>query len=72
MILEMAFVMFLGLLVFGPRKTLEMSQAAGRSIAHFKRAASEVQAQIEGETRNLQSANQQPPALLAPPVERSN
>ena len=44
MILEMAFVI-LGLLVFGPKKTLEMSQKVGRSIAQFKRATNQIQSQ---------------------------
>jgi Sec-independent protein translocase protein TatA len=51
MILEMAFVMFLGLLVFGPKKTLEMSQKVGRSIAQFKRATNQIQSQVEEELR---------------------
>ena len=49
MMVEMAFVIFLGLLVFGPRKTLEMSQSVGRHIAHFKRAASQMLAQVQAE-----------------------
>lgn len=51
MMLEMAVVVFLGLLVFGPRKTMEMSQSAGRSLANFKRAAGQFQLQLEEELR---------------------
>jgi Sec-independent protein translocase protein TatA len=69
MILEMGFVLFLGLLVFGPKKTLEMSQAVGRSIAHFKRATSQIQSQLETEVGNLQSPKPQPP-LRASILER--
>ena len=54
MILEMAFVMFLGLLVFGPKKTLEMSQKAGKYIAQLKRAASQIQSQVEQELRSVE------------------
>jgi Sec-independent protein translocase protein TatA len=56
MILDMGFVIFLGLLVFGPRKTLEMSQTVGRYLAQFKVAGRELRQQLEEQ-------------LSAPPVE---
>jgi Sec-independent protein translocase protein TatA len=48
----LGFVIFLGLLVFGPKKTLEMSQSVGRSIAQLKKAASQVHTQMETELGN--------------------
>jgi Sec-independent protein translocase protein TatA len=32
-------LLFVGLIVFGPRKTLEFAQEIGRLIGHFKQAA---------------------------------
>jgi Sec-independent protein translocase protein TatA len=55
MILEMAFVMFLGLLVFGPKKTLEMSQKVGQTIAQLKRATNQIHSQMEDELRRHDS-----------------
>jgi Sec-independent protein translocase protein TatA len=45
------FFLFLGLLVFGPKKTIEMSQNLGRTLAQFKQAASKFQAQLQEEVR---------------------
>lgn len=49
MILDMGFVILLGLLVFGPKKTLEMSQSVGRFLAQFKVAGRELRQQIQDE-----------------------
>jgi Sec-independent protein translocase protein TatA len=51
MIAEAAFLLFFGLLVFGPKKTIEMAQRMGSSLAPFKRTAGQFQSEIEGELR---------------------
>jgi Sec-independent protein translocase protein TatA len=33
------FLLFLGLIIFGPKKTMEFAQEIGRLLAHVKRAA---------------------------------
>ena len=71
MIVEMVFVIFLVLLVFGPKKTLEMSQKVGQSIAQFKRAASQVQGQIQAELLSQQPDSKRPD-LLASIFQRRN
>lgn len=35
-------LLFLGLIVFGPRKTLEFAQEIGRLIAHLKRSTGQL------------------------------
>jgi Sec-independent protein translocase protein TatA len=35
-------LLFLGLIVFGPRKTLEFAQEIGRLIAHLKRSVGQL------------------------------
>jgi sec-independent protein translocase protein TatA len=47
MMTELAFIMFLALIVFGPRKALEMGQTLGRTIAKFKQAASQLQSELQ-------------------------
>jgi Sec-independent protein translocase protein TatA len=46
MMTEIIFVLFLGLIVFGPRKTLEMAQKLGGVVAKFKHAATQLQSEL--------------------------
>jgi Sec-independent protein translocase protein TatA len=39
MMSSVIFLLVLGLIIFGPKKTLEFAQEIGRLIAHMKRAA---------------------------------
>ena len=41
MISMMVFLLILGLIVFGPKKTIEMSQSVGRSVAQFKKSVAD-------------------------------
>lgn len=43
MISTVGFLLFLGLIVFGPKKTMEMAQEVGRLLAQLKRAAGQFQ-----------------------------
>jgi Sec-independent protein translocase protein TatA len=49
MITAIGLAVFLGLLIFGPKKTLEMSQTVARAVAGLKHAARQVQSQIQDE-----------------------
>src|SRR4051812_38081098 len=51
---EMAFLVILGLLLFGPKKLPEIGRQIGRILAEFKRASNEFQAQLNDEVRNLE------------------
>jgi len=43
------FLLFLGLVIFGPKKMIEISQILGRSLAQVKHATGQFQSQIEQE-----------------------
>jgi sec-independent protein translocase protein TatA len=47
MMTEVVFLLFLALIVFGPKKTLEMGQTLGRMIAKFKHAASQLRSELQ-------------------------
>ena len=51
MMTEVAFLMILALLVFGPKKSLEMGQTLGRMIAKLKHAASQLQSELHAEAQ---------------------
>ena len=41
MLTMIAFLLVLGLIVFGPKKTIEMSQSVGRSVAQLKKSVAD-------------------------------
>lgn len=49
MITAVVFMLFLGLIVFGPKKTVEIAQTIGRLLVQVKHATSQLQTQIEQE-----------------------
>ena len=49
MITAVLFMLFLGLIVFGPKKTVEIAQTVGRLLVHLKSATGQFQTQIEQE-----------------------
>ena len=46
MMLTLGFLLFLGLIVFGPKKTIEIAQEAGRVLAQVKHAAAHLQRSV--------------------------
>jgi Sec-independent protein translocase protein TatA len=51
MISAAIFFLFLGLIVFGPKKTIELTQAVGRLLAQIKQATGQFQSQLNEEVR---------------------
>ncbi len=51
---EMFFLVFLALIVFGPKRLPEMARKLGKIVGEFKRASNEFKAQIEDEVRKLE------------------
>jgi Sec-independent protein translocase protein TatA len=49
MITAVVFLLFLGLIVFGPKKTIEIAQSVGRVVAQVKQATSQFQPQLHEE-----------------------
>jgi len=52
---EIAFIMLLALVLFGPRKLAEFSRQAGRLMAEFRKASSHLQSQIQAEMGKLET-----------------
>ena len=62
MITAVVFMLFLGLIVFGPKKTVEIAQTIGRLLGQVKHATGQFQTQIEQEVyiqerNNVESVN---------------
>jgi TatA/E family protein of Tat protein translocase len=51
---EVAFIVILALLLFGPKKLPELARQVGRATAEFKRATGHLQAQINDVSRSLE------------------
>jgi TatA/E family protein of Tat protein translocase len=67
---EMAFIFFLALIIFGPKKMPEIGRQLGKALNEFKRASNEFKAQIEAEINNIETEtrHEHPPQIL-PPAE---
>ena len=61
---EMAFIFFLALIIFGPKKLPEIGRQIGRALNEFKRASNEFKAQIESEINSLELESK--PEILPP------
>jgi Sec-independent protein translocase protein TatA len=47
MITGALFLLFLGLILFGPKKTIEITQTVGRVLAQVRHATGQFQAQLQ-------------------------
>ena len=48
---ELAIILVVALIVFGPRKLPELGRSLGKSLAEFKRASNELKSTLEEEIR---------------------
>jgi Tat protein translocase TatB subunit len=51
---EIVFLVFLGLVLFGPKRLPEIARQMGKFVAEFKRASNEFQNQINAEINKLE------------------
>src|SRR3954464_12328152 len=65
---ETAFLVILGLLLFGPKKLPEIGRQIGRIMAEFKRASSEFQNQLSDEVRQLEREVEDTKQTILPPM----
>ncbi|MCU1311095.1 MAG: sec-independent translocation protein [Candidatus Angelobacter sp.] len=65
---EMAFLVILGLLLFGPKKLPEIGRQIGRILAEFKKASNEFQAQLNDEVRKLELEAEETKQTILPPA----
>jgi sec-independent protein translocase protein TatB len=64
---ETAFLVILGLLLFGPKKLPEIGRHIGRFMAEFKRASAEFQNQLNDEVRQLEREVEETKQTILPP-----
>jgi sec-independent protein translocase protein TatB len=64
---ETAFLVILGLLLFGPKKLPEIGRQIGRLMAEFKRASAEFQNQLNDEVRQLEREVEETKQTILPP-----
>ena len=65
---EIIFIMFLALILFGPRKLPELARQAGKLMAEFRKASANLQNQIQSEVEQLELEEADPVKSLAPAV----
>lgn len=51
---ELLFLVFVALIVFGPKRLPEIARKAGKILGEFRRASNDFRAQIEDEVRKLE------------------
>lgn len=61
---ETIFLLFLALLIFGPKKLPEIARQLGKVMNEFKRASNEFRSQIEAEISQLETESR--PQILPP------
>jgi TatA/E family protein of Tat protein translocase len=79
---EIAFILILALLIFGPKKLPEIGRTVGKGMAEFRRATDELKRSLNTElaleetptppvlrTRRLEDPAEAPREVLAPPGE---
>ena len=64
---ETAFLVVLGLLLFGPKKLPEIGRQIGKFMAEFKRASAEFQSQLNDEVRQLEMDVEETKRTILPP-----
>jgi sec-independent protein translocase protein TatA len=53
---EIAFILVIALLLFGPNKLPELGRMVGKGLREFRRASTDLRATIEDEIRDLERA----------------
>lgn len=70
---EMALIMVIALLVFGPKKLPEIGRSMGKAIRGFQEASKEFEAEFKREAEQLEQAVNPSPmqATLEPPAQQA-
>ncbi|MCX7831909.1 MAG: TatA/E family twin arginine-targeting protein translocase [Actinobacteria bacterium] len=53
---EMIFILFIALLLFGPKKLPELGRSIGKAIREFKKATSEIEKEVNIGIKEIQQA----------------
>jgi len=57
---EIGFLLFVGFLLFGPKKLPEIARTLGKGMAELRRASNELKGSLEEELRNLERQTESP------------
>lgn len=68
---EMALILMLALLVFGPKKLPEIGRSLGKALKGFQEASNEFQAEIKKETDQIERAIKAPMEAVLEPRPQS-
>lgn len=68
---EVAFILVLALLIFGPKKLPEVGRTIGRGMAEFRRASSDLKRTIQEEV-SLEEEKPPRPQIAAPTAAESS
>lgn len=70
---EMAVIMTLALLIFGPKKLPEIGRSMGKAIRGFQEASKEFESEFKKEAERIEKVVQDPPmqAKLEPPEPKA-
>ncbi len=63
---EIAFILILALLLFGPKRLPEIGRTIGKGLAEFRRASNELKRTLEDEVAADDRASRRPAASLVP------
>lgn len=65
---EMALIMVIALLVFGPKKLPEIGRSFGKAIRGFQDASKEFEAEFKREAEQIEKVSNRPPAKTSKPA----
>jgi TatA/E family protein of Tat protein translocase len=63
---EIAFILLLALLIFGPKRLPEIGKTIGKGLAEFRRASNDLKRTLESEVAEEERAALRPVSTLAP------
>ena len=66
---ELAFILVLALLIFGPKKLPEIGKTLGRGMSELRRATSDLKRSVEEEVQAEERRAKLPPPAAAPSLD---
>lgn len=64
---EIAFILVLALLIFGPKRLPEIGRTIGKGLGEFRRASNDLRRTLENEVALEEASERRPAALQGPP-----
>jgi TatA/E family protein of Tat protein translocase len=64
---EIAFILVLALLLFGPKRLPEIGRTIGKGLGEFRRASNDLRRTLENEVALDEASERRPPLIQGPP-----